>query len=69
MESSSLVQGDLSPKHGDEQDNGEAAEHPEVLKQEEDHLGGSMGLLLGYAVHLWELRGGRSDLSHVKQGK
>lgn len=33
MESSSpLVQADLAPKHGDEQNDGEAAEHPEVLK-------------------------------------
>lgn len=71
MESSSpLAQADLPPKHGDEQNDGEAAEHPQVLKQEEDQLGGGVGLLLGYAVHLWELRGGeRPDLSHVEQGK
>lgn len=54
--SSPLAQVDLSPKHGDEQNDGEAAEHPQVLKQEEDQLGGGVGLFLGYVVHLWELR-------------
>lgn len=66
MESPSpLVQADLSPKHGDEQNDGEAAEHPEVLKQEEHQLGGGVGLFLGYAVHLWELRevGGKHQIS------
>lgn len=66
-----LAQADLPPKQSDEQDDGEAAEHPQVLKQEEDHLGGGVGLFLGYAVHLWELRGGgeRPDLSHEEHGK
>lgn len=63
MESSSpLAQADLPPKHGDEQNDGEAAEHPQVLKQEEDQLGGGVGLFLGYAVHLWELRGGKDQI-------
>lgn len=52
-----LAQVDLSTKHGDEQNDAEAAEDPQVLEQEEDQLGG-VGLLLGYALHLWELRGG-----------
>lgn len=64
MESSSrLLQADLPPKHGDHQNDGEAAEHPEVLDEEEEHLGGGVGLFLGYAVHLWELRGENSVLS------
>lgn len=60
--SSSLAQADLPPKQGDEQNDGEAAEHPQVLKQEEDHLGGGVGLFLGYAVHLWELGGGEDQI-------
>lgn len=60
--SSSLAQADLPPKQGDEQNDGEAAEHPQVLKQEEDHLGGGVGLFLGYAVHLWELGGVKDQI-------
>lgn len=56
-----LAQADLAPEHGDHQNDGEAAEHPEVLNQEEDHLGGGAGVLLGDAVHLWELRGWTKD--------
>lgn len=53
-----LAQADLTPKHGDHQNDGEAAEHPQVLDQEEDHLGGGVGRVLGYVLHLRELWGG-----------
>lgn len=59
--SSPLAQADLPPKHGDHQNDGEAAEHPQVLDQEEDHLGG--GVVLGYALHLRELWGGTGNTS------
>lgn len=60
-----LAQADLPPKHGDHQNDGEAAEHPQVLDHEEDHLGGGVGRVLGYAVHLRELWGGHRKHIHV----
>lgn len=64
------AQADLPPEQGDHQDDGEAAEHPQVLDQEEDHLGGGVGRVLGDAVHLWELwGGGRADVQQEIQAR
>lgn len=56
-----LAQADLPPEHRDHQDDDEAAQHPQVLDQEEDHLGGGVGRVLGYALHLRELWGGTGN--------